>query len=241
VYLEAVAQRLRSSGCEVETQALRGEVTSSLIAQEARAPIDLVVMTTHGGTGLARFALGSVAERVVRRERAPVLLLRSFMGDGLGLAERLERALVPLDGSARAELALEICTRLAGPVLKQVTLARVVETEHGHDAEQVGEATQMGAREYLRGILAEHTAAFTTRGCSLAADVLVGDVADAILRRADKDCDLIVMATHGRTGAARWALGSIANRVLHGATLPLLLMRTALAVDGEAQGSTSAS
>src|SRR5437588_11968033 len=89
-------------------------------------------MCGHGRTGLARFALGSVAERLLHHGTAPVLLVRPF-GDPVSLAH----AVVPLDGSERAEEALRVVAQLARYVVHDVTVLRVIgAAEEGPDAER---------------------------------------------------------------------------------------------------------
>ena len=84
-----------------------------------------------GRTGLSRFALGVVADRVVRGGRVPVLLLQSFASAQADID--LRRALVPLDGSSLAEKALDLIVELAGPVVQEITLLRAVDPRDGSE------------------------------------------------------------------------------------------------------------
>lgn len=215
-YVDAQADRLRERGGSVRTVVLRGVPAAMLIDLEEAEHVWLVVMTTHGRTGLPRFALGSVADRLVRAGAVPVLLLRSFATRCE--SPHLERAVVPLDGSARAERALDVCERLAGTMVRHILLVRVV-TPDATDADR------SAAGEYLADLRARRGHQFARLNCTLDTDLLVGDVAQQIVAHAERHCDLIVLATHGRSGAARWALGSVADRVLEGAATPLLLVR----------------
>jgi nucleotide-binding universal stress UspA family protein len=123
-YLDAWAQTLRSRGLTVDALGLFGEPASTLLDLLAERDIGLVVMTTHGRAGLARFALGSVAGRLVRGSHTPVLLIRALTDTAQ--TERLQHALVPLDGSGLAEATLDLVVQLAGRLLSEVKLARVV-------------------------------------------------------------------------------------------------------------------
>src|SRR5918912_701310 len=160
---------------------------------------------SHGRSGLARFALGSVAERLVRHGTAPVLLVHAF-----GPPITLQHAVVPLDGSAPAEAALRVVKGLAPDVVREVTLVRVIE-----GPEQRAEAERYLA-EAAQQLQVDHLA------CRQ--QVERGNVAQVILDVAGPD-KLVVMATHGRSGLTRWALGSVADRVAHGGVGAVLLVR----------------
>ena len=102
-YLDGVRERLTATNVPVRIEQPLGHAASTLLDYERDAGIDLVVMCSHGRSGIARFALGSVADRLLRQGAAPVLLVRAF-----GEPPILNRAVVPLDGSTRAEVALQL-------------------------------------------------------------------------------------------------------------------------------------
>lgn len=216
-YMRQQVAGAQGRGAAVRGQVMVGDPSSTLIDVAERMHTSLVVMTTHGRTGMERFALGSVADRMVCYGPAPVFLLRSHGVECR--AERLDRAIIGLDGSERAERALDICRMLAGCVIRELVLVRAIAADA--DARKAAEAQQ-----YLDEVVARHAHEFGSRDCGLTVEVLRGPAAEAILRKAERECDLIVIATHGRTGTARWALGSIAERVLHDAGVPVLLVRS---------------
>jgi nucleotide-binding universal stress UspA family protein len=204
-YLEKMRTELTEQGSTVQVQQLAGDPASGLLDYERSSQIDLVAMCSHGRSGLARFALGSVAERLIRYGMAPVLLVRAF-----GLVAVPSHTVVPLDGSARAEKALSVVPGLSREIDQKVTLLRVVQQEEDRAAAEAY-LQQMAARPELAGL------AVTT-------EVWNGDVVNAIQAVGGNDA-LVVMGTHGRTGLARWALGSVADRVTHGSTAAVLLVR----------------
>jgi nucleotide-binding universal stress UspA family protein len=215
-YVGRVEAELRGRGLRVRSLVERGVPDATLLDLEVDPPIGLVVLASHGRTGLARFALGSMADRLARYGRAPVLVVRPF-GE-VGRQVRLERALVPLDGSALAELALAMVHALAGRVLRSATLVRVVDPDL-----RAGETAE--ARRYLDEVRGRLVAELAGRECAIDSRVVYGHTAEQILACSD-DRDVVVMATHGRTGATRWALGSVADRVLQQVQIPLLLVRS---------------
>jgi nucleotide-binding universal stress UspA family protein len=216
-YLSDVAERLQREGLVARTRLVRGDPGTKLVDLEGELRVGMVVMATHGRTGVARFALGSVADRVARTGHVPVLLVRPFGEDERNA--RLERALVPLDGSEVAEAGLTMAAQLAGPLWKHVLLARVVDPSW-----RSGETEE--AQRYLSTARDRFVALLEGRPCEVATTVLYGKPAEQIIERAERDYDVVIMSTHGRTGADRWAYGSVADGVLKGLSIPLLLVRT---------------
>lgn len=229
-YLAHIAARLEASGVHAQTLAVRGFPAATLIDLIQQSPVDLVVMTTHGRTGLERFALGSVADRLVREGTAPVLLLRTF--DSLAPTEPgainrrrddgqelpLSRAHIPLDGSALAESAFEVATKLAGAPLREIVLVRVVMAG-------TGSRVADEAWDYLVEAGLRLSSKLPPGVCTISMRVLFGTAAEAICDEARKDADVVIMATHGMTGVRRWMVGSVADQILHDLPVPLLLVR----------------
>ncbi len=215
-YLEHVAAELRQRGMRVRLYTENGDPSAAILDAIPALGVAMVVMTTHGRTGLARFALGSVADRVVRGGGVPVLLVRSFP-----LAERPAEprsALVPLDGSPLAESALfTSALQLAGPVLREITLTRVVDPRAGPEGRREAEAyldqTRLRFVERLGG-----------RECAISTRVEVGAPAARILASAhERASDLIIMSTRGAGGVGRLALGSVTDSLLRDGDMPILL------------------
>lgn len=251
-YLTRIAGRPLLSGLQVETVAATGGPALSILDTAREQGVDLIVLCSHGRTGPARWVLGSVAAHVARQSPVPVLVLRE-QGPALAhphpAAERPLRVLVPLDGSPFAEAALvpaaELALALTGSgdpdsVPRRAERAAihltVVLPPSDLDRENLPDTLAFdGARAYLRST-ADHLRETFPR-LSVTWSVASGlDVADALLRVAATGedtagampggrSDLIAMATHGRSGIARWTLGSIADRVLQGTKLPLLMVR----------------
>ncbi len=217
-YLSRMAQSGEALGIRTLTIAARGEVASALLDIIIDEQVDLVVMSTHGRTGAERFALGSVADRVMRAGSAPTLLLRSFLDSASQTPVRLSRAVVTVDGSKLAETALDMVEALAGSVITSVALLRVLPLE------AAAEETQ-DARNYLHDVAGRLRERLGASGVEVTTELEYGPVAERILENAEQRRDLIVMATHGDTGARRWAYGSVTDRVLHGARTPLLVTR----------------
>src|SRR6185312_6268452 len=156
--------------------------------------------------GLARFTLGSIADRLVRHADAPILLVRAF-----GAPTALERVVVPLDGSRDAEAALRVVKSLPANAVQDLTLLRVITApEDGPEAERY--LAEVGKQ------LQQDQLVVTNR-------VELGDPSRAIVELAGRD-RMVVMATHGHGAIARWALGSVADRVARHAEAAVLLVRS---------------
>ena len=242
-YLETIQAELRS-GSDVPAShvVLNGEPADHICLRALDIGADLIVMTTHGRTGLSRLWLGSVADAVVRHSAVPVLLLRPAKSSQGRTAARhpFKRILVPFDGSGLAADALGPATDLARAMGATMVLLRVVLPVPLMTAYDPAipmayqpmipdeQATAGLAADAHREIEAIASRLHEDTGLDVSADVVVDSrVADAILNFAHThDVDLIAMSTHGR-GATRWLLGSVADKVIRGCSLPVLLRRPA--------------
>jgi nucleotide-binding universal stress UspA family protein len=204
--LAVMAQEIGTRGLEARSLVVMGRPASGLLDAEADLQLDLVVMASHGRGGLTRFALGSVAEQLVREGATPVLIVHALSQ----VEQKLDFALVPLDGSPLAELALPMVESLAGKPVRKVRLMRAVDRPDEAPA----------AREYLETVRLR----LQRVGLSVTSEVRVEDPVAAI-RDAAECADLIVLATHGRGGFDRLRHGSVAEQVTRAAQTRVLLIR----------------
>jgi nucleotide-binding universal stress UspA family protein len=252
-YLADVAQLPVLAGLATETEVLSGMTEPVIEISTRERHVDLVVMCSHGYTGFKRWVLGSLAQKLARHSPVPVLVLheggtlpiRSFPDQSRPL--RTLMGLVALDGSALAEAALvpaaQLVASLAAPAHGILVLTRVVNLPQnaegqGHVDPRVREAALDKARTYLSAVADRQRDALPTDlKLSILISVAVGkDVANTLLTVAEGgedaagslalgSCDLIVMATHGRSGLQRLAMGSVTERVLGATKLPILVIR----------------
>jgi nucleotide-binding universal stress UspA family protein len=187
-------------------------------------------MATHARGGLSRAWLGSVADALVRRGTVPMLLVRP-RDERIVTSVLFRHILVPVDGSALAEDILPLAQTLATLSGAQLTLLRVIAPQRAiarpapvtrvnakYMAEQEAEAVR-----YLATVSARMTAAGPRTETTT---VVAENPARAILGYAiDHDVDLIAMSTHGLGGVKRFMIGSVADKVLRGAPIPVLLTR----------------
>ncbi len=207
-YLQRLADEIRDQGVTVSVEVAEGR-PAQVVAERADQ-VDLLVMGSHGRTGVDRFILGSVTEQVIRSTRTPVMVVRE---NGLRL-DSLGRILVGLDGSAYSHRAAEEAVILARLCGAQLVLLRVVE----HLANK--ELAEKEAREYLEqraATLPEELRATAVTACGSAARTIV----QVALR---EGADLVVVGTHGRRGLDRLVAGSVAENVARVSTCPVLLV-----------------
>ena len=232
-YLESKADALGTThGLDVTFALLDGAPVHALAEHARLKRISLIVMTTHGHTGVSRLWLGSVADRLLRRVRAPTLLLRPK--DGVPHTE-FRHTLVALDGMSEGERVLEPAIELGSlPSDARFTLVQVVEPpvslitrlalstssmrQHWRDLQE------NCARSYLERIAARMRA----RGLRVATQVLSAPgVGEQILELAKAiDADLIAVGTHSARGVERMLLGSVADKVIRGAAQAVLVVPT---------------
>jgi nucleotide-binding universal stress UspA family protein len=213
-------------------------IADALAAEAAEGNADLIVMTTHGRGGLARFWLGSVASALVAVSPVPLLLLRP---DGSSRAmppgALFRRVLVPLDGSRDAEAILEHAVAIGHLAPAEYVLLRVLQpassfgiTRFSQPADLDSERTRRLQADVQR-YLEELARLLRQGGCAVRTRVYIADQpAMAILDAArGEGADLIALTTHGRGGMARVLLGSVADKVVRGAETPVLIYRPPVA------------
>ena len=255
-YLESIAGEL-IAGAEVPaTHAIvNGEAVETICKRSWDSEADLIVMTSHGRTGLSRVWIGSVAMGVIKQAAVPVLMLRPVKSpDDRKAAHHLfKKILVPVDGSAFSADILGSVASLAKCAGATIELVRVVEpvplitadmgmpfayppmlqddaaTNHLFE-----EAKFEVAEQAKRLAEAENVEVHATA-------LLAGHVSNAIIDFSrGHDADLIAMTTHGR-GASRLVFGSVADKVVRASGLPMLLLRPIGVIEkSESVGSESA-
>ena len=218
LYLQSVGRRLSEQGARIRVKVVEGFAADAILETAKSERATMIAMSTHGRSGLARWVFGSVAEKVLRASPIPVLAVPSFSGTGgdafpTGARElAFQKILVPI---ASADLSLEIVP--AAIEFAQLFESRVFALNVCEGPECAVPVHQMRqAYEQFRAAL-------------VPAEPLVkqGNPALQILETCrETGADLIAMTTHGHSGISRWVLGSVAEKVLRGATVPLLVLRT---------------
>lgn len=245
VYLADIARRLGEQGRLVTRAFPDLPPAHSILSEIEHHQADLVVMSTHGRSGLGRWIFGSVAEAVLARSPVPVWLVRGIGRRPPDLFEVAQpRILVPLDGSPFGEAALPHAKALARLLDATVVLLHVLpgaapleEEEPNFEAQGAGAdlADDTAAMHYLV-VWAER---LRLEGVRVQTTVLTGPAPETIIQASQvSNIDLIVMGTHGRSGLPRVVLGSVALEVLRRGALPTVLVRPTGLVHPERLGES---
>lgn len=220
--VDRVASRARTyhSG-RVTTATERGIPSQRIVEYAETHDIDLIVMGTHGRTGLERALLGSVAEKTLRTASVPVVAVPPNADISEPDETTYRDILVPTDGSEGADIAVEWGLDLAGTYDATVHTVYSVDTGDftgSEDAAELYDAVEQTAQDTLE----------TVRQRARAIDVNVvgtvgsGPAARVILSHSEEhDIDMIVMGTHGRAGIERYLIGSVTEAVVRNADVPV--------------------
>ena len=231
-YLESVARTFRNGKvrCTVE----QGRPQDVITAAAAAESDTLIAMATHGRSGVSRWLLGSVTEKVLRGTSNPLLVVRA-PGDSKTDGEAvLSSVIVPLDGSDIAETILSPVAALAKALEMQVILLRVYGVPlatYGEDDYYVPDYLELKdqIKDEADSYLNSRAGLLRQQGVAEVSTVIIeGSAADAIISLARKTPDnLVAMSPYGRSGLQRWILGSVTEKVVRHCEDPVLIVRGA--------------
>lgn len=234
-YVLAKAEELSRRGLKACGSVAIGEAAELIIEAAESEGADLVAMTTHGRSGIGRWIMGSVADKVLHEARAPLLLVRPSGGQSARTqAPSIGKILVPLDGSELSRAVLPLAMELGKSLGASLVLMHAVSVPWVEYPGVGAPAVVAETLDELKGaaakLLASAAAEIASEGSGVTTAVTVGPAADAISVIAEEEqAGLIAMSTHGRSGAGRWVLGSVADAVVRRTHLPCLLVRPAQA------------
>ena len=228
--LSRVAEELAGSGLQVHSVVREGEPADEILDEMKVQGADLVIMRTHGRSGLGRAVLGSVSERVLKASGVPVVLLRP----GGRRVSHLGTLLVPVDGSPGGAVALgtaiglskstgaalrlvEVVVPIPNYVYSSFAMDGAMYVDPAWDAE-----AQAAAQTYVDSLTSRLRAADVDATGDV---VIAASVAETIVKAADdRNADLIVMSSQALTGVARALLGSVSDAVVRASHCPVLVI-----------------
>jgi nucleotide-binding universal stress UspA family protein len=229
--LKAKTERKSAS---VKAQVVTGKAAEMILTMAEEERCDLIVMASHGQSGVNRWPLGSTSDRVLRSTRVPLMMVRTgahaaaaavaSAAAAAAADDVLKRVLVPIDGSERSEAILPFVENLVKALPSEVIVAEIV--EEGMHVRTVGgldyvplvekdlQTAMVAASQYLESITPR--LGNSTEGAKY--EVATGDPARELIRiAAATDCTMIAMTSHGRSGIETLSLGSVASKVIEGA------------------------
>lgn len=233
-YLAGLSDEFREEGIDVEARVVKGRAAAQVVEQAQQEDVDLIAMSTHGRSGLARWVMGSGIDKILHVCERPVLLVRPRdVGTGGEAVGQLARIIVPLDGSDAAEAALPYAEELGKTLELEIVLVQVIGAETTVQfgpgvadswpvPTQVLERLDVVSSGYLAGL----GKVLKNKGLTVRWEVLRGSPGLRIVELAKEVPDsLVVMTTHGRSGFPRWVLGSVADEVVRKTGEPVLVIR----------------
>lgn len=226
---QAITAEVRDVATEAELETTvevietTGSIHETLVEYAGDHDIDLLAMGTSSPTGLSRFVMGSITRRTLRAVDAPVLTVNP----DTRLSSRVDSILHPTDGSAGSAAAAGYAIDLAEAFDASLHVINVVDVTgpwETLESDQLISSFEMAGQEAVDSIIER---AEQRSIPSVQASVLDGTPSEITIEYAtDKNVDLIVMGTHGRSGLDRVLLGSVAERVIGNATKPVLTVKS---------------
>jgi nucleotide-binding universal stress UspA family protein len=232
-YLETIARRLEPTTARVQISVRFGRPADEILAFAGEMDADMIAMSTHGRSGISRWVLGSVADRVLHGAMCPVLIVRAKPRQAQPTYQHI---LVPLDGSELAEQILPHVGALIQSNHTRVFLISVLANGFSDrtitlltsspPGLQLSTTALSKAEVQLTTYLRSVAAALRERGATVHTAVKHGAPAEEILTyAAEVNADLIGMTAHGLSGVSRWVYGNVASKVLQGSHCSVLLVR----------------
>jgi nucleotide-binding universal stress UspA family protein len=220
-YLEFLAGRLRADWLTVSCALMVGDPAEEIRKLAKSWKPTLIAMSTHGRSGVARIVRGSVAERVLRECRFPLLLANPLALEVPSGTSGFRRILVPLDGSKRAAEIIPLASEIAALSKAEVVLfestAKPSATQTTEDARRSHSEARTELEEIGRQLDGVPWRVLTTSR----------EPANAIVTAIQREeIDLVAMTTHGRSGLSRLVFGSVAENVIRRCPCPLLVLRS---------------
>lgn len=239
LYIKDIARMVKkhikpaSPVATVKPVILDGEAAAEIIDYARENDISLIVMVTHGRSGIMPWAMGSITHKVLQRISVPILLIRARVAAlKPEREEKFSKILVPLDGSGAGEAALPYVEELAKKLKPEVIFLNVVlPGQHVHTIgglnyvpfpEHEIQSLKAEAKQYLETVSRKLERTKATTRC----EVKIGNAAQEIIKFAEEtDTRLVAMSTHGRSSIGQWIFGSVTHKVLHAGSTPILVVR----------------
>ncbi|MFC1989997.1 universal stress protein [Chloroflexota bacterium] len=211
---------------EVQGEVVEGHVAEEIVRYADKQQSDLILMSTHGRSGIKRWAIGSIADKVIRATRRPVLLVRAKSS-----YEISNNVVIPLDGSRESEVVVGLVEELAVGLSSKIELLLVLEqfynvyTSGGRSAkvrysDKRMEQLKDGAIRYLERIASQ----LKDKGINTRSEVRIGSPPVEIIKFASEtQARMVAMLKRGRSGISPLDIGSVADKILRRGLTPILL------------------
>lgn len=235
-YLEQVAGQLKDSGVlGVEHVILEGNPANSVVDYARGNNVDLIVLSTHGQSGLSGWNVSSVVQKILLRSYKSILLVRAYLPTSAEVTRvHYKRLFLGIDCSPRSEFVLPFAISLAQYHNSQLVLETVVERPQSINRlplsaqdlqliDKLVERNSRAASHYLGQLITQ----FSMKEIEIAAHVSTGESAVSVLHDLvdESNADLVLLAAHGATGEQRWPYGSMTTSFIAYGSTSLLIMQ----------------
>jgi nucleotide-binding universal stress UspA family protein len=235
-YLDQIVSQLNESGIlGVERVILEGGPANSVVDFARNNNVDLIVLSTHGQSGLSGWNVSSVVQKILLRSYKSILLIRAYLPSSAGMTKvRYKRLFIGMDCSPRSEFVLPYAISLAQHHKSQVILESVIERPQAinrfplsdEDTNLINkfvERNHEAATRYLKQLVTQ----FSMKDLKLKAHVSTGDSAITVLHdmAEESNADLVMLVAHGYTGARRWPYGSVTTSFIAFGNSSLMIMQ----------------
>ncbi len=231
-YLGDLVLRLQKAGLASEKQILEGPAAERIIEFSRKTDAPLIMISSHGQSGLSGWNVSSVVLKVILRARTSIMIVRAYQPTPPEMTSlRYRRILVPMDGSQRAECVLPMARTLARFHEAQILLAHVVKRpelprrtppsrEDVELADRLVERNRTEAIQYLDDLRSQLSVEVQAR-------IFVSDHIAATLHELveQEKIDLVVLSAHGHSGLTQWPYGSVVISFITFGTTPLLIVQ----------------
>lgn len=217
-YLQRMETEINQAGLPAKIVVRKGKPALGIVRAAIEEDCDLIIMTTRGGSEIKRWAIGGVTEQVLRMSPIPVLPLQTRTR--IARNEHIRRVILPVDGSKLAEGATWWAIQMAKLLKARLVFLHVFPggpSGVNRRSEETFEALRQRTIRLCQQLKQE--------GIRARFAVRTGDAADRILGFARRN-DMIVTTTHGEGGFKRWIFGSVAEKLIHEARIPVLVHKT---------------
>jgi len=233
LYLEKLAGQMKKQLKKVSPLVISGKPAEEIVKYTQKNDIRLIIMASHGSSGIIPWATGGIADKVIDATGVPLLLIKATKPRRKVKEKHLiSRILLPLDGSEAGEAAITRVKELKSRLEAEVILLEVV--PKGRHLRSVGgldyilypepemETFKAEAKEYLDKV---HKRLQRSKG-ELKVEIRSGEVAKEILNFAKKKrVSLIAISTHGHSGMTKWVFGSTVQKVMQDSPIPVLVVK----------------
>jgi nucleotide-binding universal stress UspA family protein len=235
LYLEKVSARIQKSGLRIETAVLEGLVAESIAEFALSRGIKLIILSSHGRSGLSQWGISSVTQKIIFSAPTSVLIIRAHQPAGSeSIEQQYTRIMVPLDGSRRAENVLPMVTLLARFHQSKIYIVHVVKTPEmarqmplTHEDVELSDRIVARNREEAIRYLDQVRLHSPLDGIDVQTCLLTSDNAAATIHElAEKEnVDIVALSAHGYSGNNQWPYGSMVNNFILYSKVPLLIVQ----------------